>query len=108
MGWKVDLVLTIEKKPDRIVVKIEEKLGDLALGLWQRLGVDQVHGRMKGMAYGFFGMVDGVIVMAAVMAHSGHPVMLCGQLMVLCGMPVQVLRAWFVWPFVPFVGFVVG
>jgi hypothetical protein len=100
MVGKVDLMLTVEKKPRRIVVKIEKKLGDLAIGLWQRLGVDQVHGCMKRIACCFFGVVDGIIVMAAVGAHSGNPVMLCGQFMVLCGMAVQVFRTEFVGPLV--------
>jgi hypothetical protein len=55
---------------------------------------------MKGMAGCFFGMVRGIIVMAAVIAHSGGTVVLCGQFMVLCGMSVQVLRARFVQPIV--------
>jgi hypothetical protein len=75
---KVDLVLTVEKKAGRIVVEIEEKVGDLALGLHQRTGFDQVHSRMKRMACCFSGMVRGVIAMAAVGAHSGNPVMLRG------------------------------
>jgi hypothetical protein len=33
-------------------------------------------------------MVHGIIVMAAVMAHSSDPVMLRGQFVVFCGVPV--------------------
>jgi hypothetical protein len=45
-------------------------------------------------------MVRGVLVVAAVMAHSGDPVVLCGQFMVLCGVPVQVLGTGFMMTFV--------
>jgi hypothetical protein len=48
-------------------------------------------------------MVCGVIVVAAVTTHSGSPVMLCGQFIVFCGVPVQVFKARFVWSFVLFV-----
>jgi hypothetical protein len=99
----VDLVLAIEKKSGRIVAEIEEVLGDIALSLWQRLRVDQVHCRMKCMACCFSGVVYGIIVVTAVRAHSSSPMMLCGQFMVLCGMPVQVLRAWYVRQLVLFV-----
>src|ERR1035437_1567133 len=103
MGWKVNLVLSVEKKSGGIIVTIEEELGDLALGLRQRLGVDQVHCRMKCMACCFFCMVCSVIVVTAVLTHAGSPMMLCGQFMVLCGMAVQVIRTGFMGIFVFFV-----
>jgi hypothetical protein len=99
----VNLVLTIEKKPGRVVVEIEEEFGDLALGLWQRLGVDQMHCCMKFMAFCFFGVVYGIVVVTAIRAHSSSPVMLRCQFMVFCSMSVQVLWTWYVRPLVLFV-----
>jgi hypothetical protein len=49
MGWEVNLVLVIEQEPRRIVVEIEEELGDITLGFRQRLWSDQVHCRMECM-----------------------------------------------------------